>query len=77
MAISLYLRDKIDMAVRLFDALKAEAQSLRLVIQEATSSLAGAYKVCSGMLDRLKVSFSVFFLSGENLILNVLIVGMV
>ncbi|CAK7330669.1 unnamed protein product [Dovyalis caffra] len=37
-------RDKIDMAVRLFDALKAEAESLRFVIQEATSSLAAAYK---------------------------------
>lgn len=39
------LRDKIDMAVRLFDALKVEAQSLRFIIQEATSSLAVAYKV--------------------------------
>ncbi|KAI9402448.1 hypothetical protein POPTR_001G274500v4 [Populus trichocarpa] len=37
-------RDKIDMAVRLFDALKAEAESLRFVIQEATNSLAAAYK---------------------------------
>ncbi|XP_050238689.1 uncharacterized protein LOC126688135 isoform X2 [Mercurialis annua] len=37
-------RDKIDMAVRLFDALKFEAQSLRFAIQEATSSLASAYK---------------------------------
>ncbi|KAF9665771.1 hypothetical protein SADUNF_Sadunf16G0158400 [Salix dunnii] len=37
-------RDKIDMAVRLFDALKTEAESLRFVIQEATSSLAAAYK---------------------------------
>ncbi|XP_057515552.1 uncharacterized protein LOC130797079 [Amaranthus tricolor] len=37
-------RDKIDMAVRLFDALKSESQFLRLVIQEATSSLAIAYK---------------------------------
>ncbi|XP_060667830.1 uncharacterized protein LOC107410333 isoform X2 [Ziziphus jujuba] len=37
-------RDKIDMAVRLFDALKAEAQSLRLIIQEATNSLCTAYK---------------------------------
>ncbi|XP_058078401.1 uncharacterized protein LOC131226734 [Magnolia sinica] len=37
-------RDKIDMAVRLFDALKAENQFLRLTIQEATSSLAVAYK---------------------------------
>ncbi|KAF8398207.1 hypothetical protein HHK36_017133 [Tetracentron sinense] len=37
-------RDKIDMAVRLFDALKLEVQSLRLVIQEATNSLAIAYK---------------------------------
>lgn len=37
-------RDKIDMAVRLFDALKSETQFLRLTIQEATSSLAVAYK---------------------------------
>ncbi|KAK9274184.1 hypothetical protein L1049_018998 [Liquidambar formosana] len=37
-------RDKIDMAVRLFDALKLEAQSLRLIVQEATNSLANAYK---------------------------------
>lgn len=38
-------RDKIDMAVRLFDALKVEAQHFRLSIQEATNSLATAYKV--------------------------------
>lgn len=38
-------RDKIDMAVRLFGALKSESQFLRLVIQEAASSLATAYKV--------------------------------
>ncbi|XP_048499629.1 uncharacterized protein LOC104890118 isoform X2 [Beta vulgaris subsp. vulgaris] len=37
-------RDKIDMAVRLFGALKSESQFLRLVIQEAASSLATAYK---------------------------------
>ncbi|XP_074321211.1 uncharacterized protein LOC141657772 [Silene latifolia] len=37
-------RDKIDMAIRLFDALKSESQFLRLVIQEATISLAVAYK---------------------------------
>ncbi|KAJ4979048.1 hypothetical protein NE237_009828 [Protea cynaroides] len=37
-------RDKIDMAVRLFDALKVEDPSLRLTIQEATNSLAVAYK---------------------------------
>ncbi|XAR59596.1 hypothetical protein NMG60_11015485 [Bertholletia excelsa] len=36
-------RDKMDMAVRLFDALKLEGQNLRLVIQEATNSLAVAY----------------------------------
>ncbi|KAJ7013083.1 proteasome adapter and scaffold protein ECM29 [Populus alba x Populus x berolinensis] len=36
-------RDKIDMAVRLFDALKTESETLRFVIQEATSSLAAAY----------------------------------
>ncbi|OVA18531.1 Proteasome stabiliser ECM29 [Macleaya cordata] len=40
-------RDKIDMAVRLFDALKVEDQSLRLTIQEATNSLAIAYKGAS------------------------------
>ncbi|KAJ0102383.1 hypothetical protein Patl1_05581 [Pistacia atlantica] len=38
-------RDKIEMAVRLFDALKVESPYLRLVIQEATSALAIAYKV--------------------------------
>ncbi|XP_057441454.1 uncharacterized protein LOC130733331 isoform X2 [Lotus japonicus] len=37
--------EKIDMAARLFDALKAESQSLRFVVQEATISLAAAYKV--------------------------------
>ncbi|KAF3455353.1 hypothetical protein FNV43_RR05803 [Rhamnella rubrinervis] len=37
--------NKIDMAVRLFDALKMEAQPFRLVIQEATNSLCTAYKV--------------------------------
>lgn len=41
----LCLRDKIDMAGRLFDALKVEDQSLRFTIQEATNSLAIAYKV--------------------------------
>ncbi|XP_010271892.1 PREDICTED: proteasome-associated protein ECM29 homolog isoform X2 [Nelumbo nucifera] len=37
-------RDKIDMAVRLFDSLRVEDQLLRLTIQEATTSLAIAYK---------------------------------
>ncbi|KAG8388927.1 hypothetical protein BUALT_Bualt02G0176200 [Buddleja alternifolia] len=37
-------RDKIDVAVRLFDALKVESQNLRLIVQEATNSLAVAYK---------------------------------
>ncbi|CAK9314252.1 unnamed protein product [Citrullus colocynthis] len=37
-------RDKIDMAIRLFDALKLEASSLRFVVQEATNLLAAAYK---------------------------------
>ncbi|GAB2277082.1 hypothetical protein Dimus_011791 [Dionaea muscipula] len=37
-------REKTDMAVRLFYALKSESQFLRLVIQEATISLAAAYK---------------------------------
>ncbi|KAH7560788.1 hypothetical protein JRO89_XS10G0102900 [Xanthoceras sorbifolium] len=36
-------RDKTEIVVRLFDALKAEAPSLRLVVQEATNSLAAAY----------------------------------
>ncbi|KAL2941950.1 Proteasome adapter and scaffold protein ECM29 [Bienertia sinuspersici] len=48
-------RDKIDMAVRLFDALKSESQFLRLVIQEATSSLATAYEGApSGILKDLE-----------------------
>lgn len=38
-------REKIDMAARLFHALKVESQSLRFVVQEATISLAAAYKV--------------------------------
>ncbi|KAJ3684358.1 hypothetical protein LUZ61_013522 [Rhynchospora tenuis] len=37
-------REKADMAVRLFMALRSEDQSLRLFIQEAASSLATAYK---------------------------------
>ncbi|XP_051141908.1 uncharacterized protein LOC127258894 isoform X2 [Andrographis paniculata] len=37
-------RDKIDVAVRLFDALKFEEQYIRPTIQEATNSLAVAYK---------------------------------
>ncbi|KAL8545025.1 hypothetical protein ACS0TY_005289 [Phlomoides rotata] len=37
-------RDKIDVAVRLFDALKLEEQYLRMIVQEATSSLSIAYK---------------------------------
>ncbi|KAL2316898.1 hypothetical protein Fmac_030774 [Flemingia macrophylla] len=37
-------REKIDMAARLFHELKDESQSLRFVIQEATVSLAAAYK---------------------------------
>ncbi|RYR45699.1 hypothetical protein Ahy_A07g031502 isoform A [Arachis hypogaea] len=37
-------REKIDMAAHLFHALKAESQSLRHVVQEATISLAAAYK---------------------------------
>ncbi|KAK7300265.1 hypothetical protein RJT34_11106 [Clitoria ternatea] len=38
-------REKIDMAARLFHALKAEPQFLRFAVQEATISLAPAYKV--------------------------------
>lgn len=34
------------MAVRLFNALRSEAQFLRLIVQDATNSLAVAYKVC-------------------------------
>ncbi|XP_024961967.1 proteasome adapter and scaffold protein ECM29 isoform X1 [Cynara cardunculus var. scolymus] len=37
-------RDKIDMAARLFNALKLESPSIRLIVQEATNSLAVAYK---------------------------------
>ncbi|KAH7672010.1 proteasome component ECM29 protein [Dioscorea alata] len=37
-------REKIDMAVRLFNALKLEDQSIRLTIQESVTSLAIAYK---------------------------------
>ncbi|KAL5580309.1 hypothetical protein UlMin_012751 [Ulmus minor] len=37
-------REKIDMAVRLFDALKVESESLRFIIQEANISLSSAYK---------------------------------
>ncbi|KAI3523966.1 hypothetical protein L1887_02516 [Cichorium endivia] len=37
-------RDKIDMAVRLFNALKLESPLIRLIVQEATNSLAVAYK---------------------------------
>ncbi|XP_060216154.1 uncharacterized protein LOC132643671 isoform X1 [Lycium barbarum] len=37
-------RDKVDVASRLFNALQSEAQFLRLTIQEATNSLAFAYK---------------------------------
>lgn len=40
-----YIREKIDMAVRLFNALKLEDQSIRLTIQESVTSLAIAYKV--------------------------------
>ncbi|XP_073008804.1 uncharacterized protein [Typha latifolia] len=37
-------KDKVDMAVRLFTALKSEEQPLRLTIQETVASLATAYK---------------------------------
>lgn len=40
-----YVREKTDMAVRLFDALKVEAPSFRMAIQEAIISLASSYKV--------------------------------
>lgn len=50
-----HFSNKIDMAVRLFDALKVEAQHLRLVIQEATNSLCTAYKVCYIFFIQLKL----------------------
>lgn len=37
-------RDKVDMAARLFYALKSESQAMRLIVQEATNSLASAYE---------------------------------
>ncbi|XP_076926250.1 uncharacterized protein LOC143589348 isoform X1 [Bidens hawaiensis] len=37
-------RDKTDMAIRLFNALKLESPSIRLIVQEATNSLAIAYR---------------------------------
>ncbi|KAF8017205.1 hypothetical protein BT93_H2408 [Corymbia citriodora subsp. variegata] len=40
-------RDKVDMAARLFDALKLEEPSLRSTIRDATVSLAAAYKDAS------------------------------
>ena len=40
-----YFRDKVDMAARLFNALKSESQAMRLIVQEATNSLASAYEV--------------------------------
>ncbi|EPS65152.1 hypothetical protein M569_09623, partial [Genlisea aurea] len=43
----LLFRNKIDVAVRLFEALKLEGPSLRLIVQEATNSLAAAYKGAS------------------------------
>ncbi|XP_024965826.1 uncharacterized protein LOC112506028 [Cynara cardunculus var. scolymus] len=36
--------DKIDMSARLFNSLKLESPSIRLIVQEATNSLAVAYK---------------------------------
>ncbi|KAG9454895.1 hypothetical protein H6P81_007799 [Aristolochia fimbriata] len=45
-------RDKLDVAVRLFEALKTEDQSLRLSIQEATNSLAMAYKGASESISK-------------------------
>ncbi|XP_068658632.1 uncharacterized protein [Aristolochia californica] len=45
-------RDKLDVAVRLFEALKTEDQSLRLTIQEATNSLAIAYKGASESISK-------------------------
>lgn len=44
--VNVIFREKTEMAVRLFNALKLETQSLRSTIQEAIISLAAAYKVC-------------------------------
>ncbi|KAL4563423.1 hypothetical protein LXL04_027465 [Taraxacum kok-saghyz] len=38
-------RDKVDMVIRLFNALKVESPSIRLIVQEATNSLAVAYRL--------------------------------
>ncbi|PKI57790.1 hypothetical protein CRG98_021857, partial [Punica granatum] len=43
-ALRVKLMEKIDMAVRLFDSMKLESQSIRFAIQEATNSLSVAYK---------------------------------
>jgi len=50
------------MAARLFHALKDESQSLRFVVQEATISLASAYKVCIFLLFGW-IYFSLMFFS--------------
>lgn len=69
------VRDKIDMAIRLFSALKSEAQFLRPVIQEATISLAFAYKVTQyfSVVIRQGVHFlahRLCWLIGEELVYN-------
>lgn len=43
-------REKIDMAVRLFNALKLESQFVRLTVQEATNAVAVAYKVSNSLI---------------------------
>ena len=43
-------REKVDMAVRLFNALKLESQFVRLTVQEATNSVAVAYKVSNSSI---------------------------
>lgn len=58
-AISFWIcyRDKVDVASRLFYSLQSEAQFLRLTIQEATNSLAFAYKVQDSKLSSLYVIY--------------------
>lgn len=60
---SLCAREKIDMVVRLFSALKFEDQFLRLTIQDSITSLAGAYKV---LKFRIHVYFTTFHLTSPN-----------
>lgn len=58
-------RDKIDMAVRLFTALKLEDQSLCLTILEAATSLAAAYKVISYLYGASHRAYVLFLISSS------------